>query len=1811
MSEHLTLDQLQRRFSFLLDRCRSQGFSVGVDTYVTVHSLIQSLHQRGDLPRNPVRLCAMTAPLVCTNERELVRFEATFRDFWPKGAQAFRPKKKAEELPEVEIDEKPLQHKWLWLLALVAIIALGALFIPPDPDDKTDPVQTVDSGAGPTTDDDDGTDGNGGDTKPEIPDIGPVPEFTPISPRLSAAWQKGTKDILAGYQAQSLSIESKKKYDTLANRLDQLIETCPSTDDVRDPTQKERVDAWLQQYRNLEKDIDAFQPESKFSQADQTRLAEAVAAINLYSRSIPDPGVDEGRFLSFYRTWFVELRLGLTLLLPLIFAFWLVHVWRRRLPILRKHATSGEATEKPLHVKGDSAELFDSRQLRAVVGRMGLHLQAESEALDPEKTVQASIENFGLFTPQTAEHRVSPEYLVLVDRRGYRDQGAMVVDCLLHRLEDAGIFLEIYYFSNDARILTPRDSKKRVRLADLAYHHEGHRLLIFSDGASMLNPFSKALRNWITVFENWPERTLLTPQVHEGRRERLLAETGMNVVPASEAGLAHLLALQEDSPWPKHQADGGLFPARFVMMEEEWLRRAEPEPELRRQMILALRDYLGEGFDWLCACAVYPAVDWHLTLHLGKALKDKVGHPLITENRLTALCRLPWFRHGHMPDWFRFDLLEALDSGREADVRRVINHLLAHPDTEGFDLRIADGRSLLTQDEDDNPLRDQVFLEIIVGRPNKLAVMAPKFLARWLFPEGNYRLGFKPWMMGLLAVIPALLVWLVMQPLAALPEPINLPTFELVNDERERPKGMPDHLLFAKSTQILGELLPGSGSHADVEIYYQMLRERYRAVAPLARPYLPLKPLQEKNGNIFSVAMNPSGTHVAFVEGSNSRDLIIWEKGKDGFRSLASLPYSDSATAYFLDNQRVAVYNGTTLSLFHVNSGEPLLEKTDDLIAWHAGFGKIIFIPSSRRTLEILGVTSGQSQTIDMPEVLIPQADTRIRSAPPDALLKQDLHESLRMTSPTSFTIRSADTLYTYSIETGQFSETAIPYSDNVEQMGGAYVSTDRRPLNDLGFGYSGIEMGVFHIQGQPLPKTGPAGLLQRFFDIDLNAESRIEQLNPLFLQSYPQPTMLTDEAGQYLVQFSNNIELGFLEIFASHDLDQPVYFIVPSEVVHQIILKSSKSNHLVAKITAGSPPFTFSWEQGGQIVGDKSDLVATGTEENFTSKVRNIVGEEALSWTFEAKPEVLEPEVEITYDPLFPEEGNKITFTASVMHGKDGFISFMVAPKEDGDPIPLDFFTRHTEMRSDNETVTYDYEAESSGAYTFWARLVLRERDEEPLYFQEYFEVKADPEAQVAEPLDFELSLGRRNNRSIYARIIPNNDEEGRIEWTLLQMNATAPYFTDEKDLAISVDSLPSGGYLLKAVYTQGDQSKTRSYSFEVKEVDLGEILLSNEQPKAGEAITLSTSNNIPVQWNYGDRSTNTTEKHTYASPGLYTIQACETEMPSNCISREITVLSVEPLVQDTAPPVQKIEPPVIERMVVSGNDQFFFTHAAYICYVEGTIPDDARYTWTLNEDVVSFDPYYVLGAPVAQQIYRLKVVVENGAGSDDAEVRRGGYPNSSLKNYYGVKVTKNPGKRLESWLRRKKPVGMIVVTFQNNPLNSAQSRVMKSFVAQVFAHPLYKNQVLLPLDNAVVTKDEAMTHYGFDIYSLWPDKELLVRGDTQPEVYDLHNRWPILPNRSTQPKPPNETFSHADQVPAHLRGDVARTLLYMHVRYKRLSLDKTLCTMVDWHREDPPDGWDFLRNNRVQQEMDIRNPFVDYPEWVDDLFGRACGTK
>jgi hypothetical protein len=184
-------------------------------------------------------------------------------------------------------------------------------------------------------------------------------------------------------------------------------------------------------------------------------------------------------------------------------------------------------------------------------------------------------------------------------------------------------------------------------------------LIVFGAGESLLFE-SAELTPGATILLRWRWRALLTPTEpgNWGRTEWCLARHFL-VLPATTSMLASTVDYFGPNPKAPRQRERRRFSYKDL--------------DLDHATTAELRQYLGgESYNWLCACALYPHVQWDITLQLGRRLDPS---PL-NEKNLERLVQLPWFRRGAIPIKLQQALAESLDKPTRLRLRAAILEVL-------------------------------------------------------------------------------------------------------------------------------------------------------------------------------------------------------------------------------------------------------------------------------------------------------------------------------------------------------------------------------------------------------------------------------------------------------------------------------------------------------------------------------------------------------------------------------------------------------------------------------------------------------------------------------------------------------------------------------------------------------------------------------------------------------------------------------------------------------------------------------------------------------------------------------------------------------------------------------------------------------------------------------------------------------------------------------------------------------------------------------------------------------------------------------
>lgn len=300
----------------------------------------------------------------------------------------------------------------------------------------------------------------------------------------------------------------------------------------------------------------------------------------------------------------------------------------------------------------------------------------EQNILDIPSTVQNTIQSGGFINFQYKPEQRPVEYLFLVDKMSHKDHQATYYKQLAERLSKEDIYIDLYYYNHNFEFFWQNTDERPIELNELIARHPKHRLVVVGDGDGLLDPQTGDVTNHIEdLLTNYQMRALMSTRstADWGLQENTLNQQFM-VIPANLNGFFAL---------------GERLERRYTNKLTDWMNGSEgPLPDnLNEPDIEELKVYLGlPTFRWLAACAVYPELEWELTVALGQALSVKF-HPedtkvsegkyfLLEEQNICKLIRLPYFRKGEMPVELREELLSELDDETELWARQTVVDIL-------------------------------------------------------------------------------------------------------------------------------------------------------------------------------------------------------------------------------------------------------------------------------------------------------------------------------------------------------------------------------------------------------------------------------------------------------------------------------------------------------------------------------------------------------------------------------------------------------------------------------------------------------------------------------------------------------------------------------------------------------------------------------------------------------------------------------------------------------------------------------------------------------------------------------------------------------------------------------------------------------------------------------------------------------------------------------------------------------------------------------------------------------------------------------
>jgi formylglycine-generating enzyme required for sulfatase activity len=414
--------------------------------------------------------------------------------------------------------------------------------------------------------------------------------------------------------------------------------------------------------------------------------------------------------------------------------------WLNRQLFLRRYGTTTQPELQNISLADFDIEqeLFPTMIFMQIARNLRRRIPIPSNQLDIEKTIDATLRQGGWLKPIYRNYQILPEYLFLVNRTSFQDHQAQFIEEIIERLKKENVLIISYFFDDDPLICFSSNGESLpLKLDEIISKYHQHYLVLVSDTENFFSVISGELEPWVSQLITWQSRAFLTPKstINWGYQEFQIAQEFM-ILPATPQGLE----LFSQKPWSRDNSkplsfqERGLergstipVPQTLRIQTYRWLERNSPEPEKIATMLVSLREYLGEdSFYWFCACAVFPELQWNITIYLGNVLKTESGKSLLEVDSLTNLARLPWFRSGYIPDWLRVCLIKKLTFEQEQEIRTALQNLLNQANNSSEKgLKLLSIVTKLVKASEDSPLQDYLFLDFMT-KPSPLMLKVPE-----------------------------------------------------------------------------------------------------------------------------------------------------------------------------------------------------------------------------------------------------------------------------------------------------------------------------------------------------------------------------------------------------------------------------------------------------------------------------------------------------------------------------------------------------------------------------------------------------------------------------------------------------------------------------------------------------------------------------------------------------------------------------------------------------------------------------------------------------------------------------------------------------------------------------------------------------------------------------------------------------------------------------------------------------------------------------------------------------------------------------
>ncbi|MVT07942.1 response regulator [Chitinophaga tropicalis] len=345
-------------------------------------------------------------------------------------------------------------------------------------------------------------------------------------------------------------------------------------------------------------------------------------------------------------------------LIPLLFSV-IVYSWYSKRTSAPKPSPGGK--EEPHSIVFNEQEhLINPEQgLNKLADVLRKRQISDNYKLNIRKTVYSTIAYGGLpqlsFTPVAQPS----DYLILLDKEYHNSHITRLYEYFLRKLQREQVNVTVYeYYKEPLFLSNEKLNHRNIPIDRLATLYGQAALFIFGDARHFMYPIKGKLKSRVMEkLSPWKKKIFVTGHAPEDwdKKEKLLISAGFTVIPAdisAQLVLDKLLFTQVEAHGQPRLPS--FYPSRFLHLNEpENIRQYLNDPEL---------------FRWVCALAIYPYMDWNLTIAIGHALNDE----MVTYSNLLKLGRISWMHDVKISDTLRIKLLGLLDKPTEIIARGVL-----------------------------------------------------------------------------------------------------------------------------------------------------------------------------------------------------------------------------------------------------------------------------------------------------------------------------------------------------------------------------------------------------------------------------------------------------------------------------------------------------------------------------------------------------------------------------------------------------------------------------------------------------------------------------------------------------------------------------------------------------------------------------------------------------------------------------------------------------------------------------------------------------------------------------------------------------------------------------------------------------------------------------------------------------------------------------------------------------------------------------------------------------------------------------------